>query len=122
MTYSELSLSLPDADALMFTVGAYDGAHCAHTHGTAPAVDSVHLLMLLAPPWRNVLHGRNQSMILKHRVVEVGAQVLGTQRSSAYQAGLHSRLKPRFRAVMAGHRASVFAVSTGDDASMTWGA
>lgn len=74
--YPELSLRLPDANADVAAVRAYDGAHGAHTQLTLPAVDAVHLLVLLAPPGGNVLHGWDQGVTLEHRGVQVGTQVL----------------------------------------------
>lgn len=110
VTYPELSLCLPDADAGMVAVWAYDSTHRAHTHSTLPAVDAVYLLVFLAPPGRNVLHGRNQRVILEDRGFQVGTQVLCTHGSSAHQTGLYSGLISSFRAIMAGHRAGIFAL------------
>ena len=107
--YPELSLCLSDADADMVAMGTYDCTHSAHTQCTLPAVDTVHLMVLLAFPERNVLHGRNQGVTLKHRGVQVGTQMLCTHGGPAHQTGLHSRLIYCFRAIMAGHRPGFFA-------------
>ncbi len=120
-TYPELSLCLPDADADVVAVRAYDSTHRAHTHPALPTVDAVYLLVLLAPPGRNVFHGRNQGVILEDRGVQVGTQVLCTHGSSTHQTGLHSGLIPSFRAIMAGHRGGLFALQPGEDAQTTWG-
>lgn len=120
-TYPELSLCLPDADAGVVAVRAYYSTHRAHTHPALPTVDAVYLLVLLAPPGRNVLHGRNQRVILEDRRVQVGTQVLCTHGSSAHQTCLHSGLIPSLRAIMAGHRAGLFALRPGEDANKTWG-
>lgn len=60
-------------------------------------------------------------MILEDGGVQVGTQVLFTHGSAAHQTGLHSRLITSFRAVMAGHRAGIFALRPGEDANTTWG-
>lgn len=120
-TYPELPLCLPDADADVVAVRPYDSTHRAHTHSALLAVDTVYLLVLLAPPERNVLCGGNQGVILEDRGVQVGTQVLCTHGGSANKTGLDSGLTPNFRAIMAGHRAGIFALWPGEDANTTWG-
>lgn len=107
-TYPELSLCLPDADAGVVAVRANDSAHRTHTHSTLPTVDAVYFLVLLAPPGREILYGRNQGMILEDRGFQVGKQVLFTHGSAAHQTGLDSELTPSIRAIMARHRAGIF--------------
>lgn len=99
-SHPELLLRLPDADAGVVAVRADHGAHGAHAHRTLPAVDPVDLLVLLAPPQGNVLHGRNQGVVLEDGRLQVRTEVLLTHGRPTHQAGLHSRLVPRFRAVM----------------------
>lgn len=101
-------------------MGTYYCTHGAHAHCTLPAVDAVHLMVLLALPERNILHGRNQGVILKHRGVQVRTQVLCTHGGPAHQTGLHSRLIYCFRAIMAGHRLGVFAFRPCKDANTAW--
>lgn len=102
-------------------MGTDDCTHSAHTHCTLPAVDAVHLMVLLAPPERNILHWRNQGVILEHRGVQVRTQVLCTHGSPTHQTGLHGCLIYWFRAIMAGHRSGIFAFRPCKDANTAWG-
>lgn len=74
--YPQLSLRLPDADAEVVAVRADHRAHRAHTHPALLAVYAVDLLVLLAPPGRNVLYRGDQGVILKDGGVQVRTQVL----------------------------------------------
>lgn len=106
--YPQLSVRLPDADADVVAVRADHCAHGAHAHSTLSTVYAVDLMVLLAPPAGDVLHGWDQSVTLEDRGVQVRTQVLRAHRRSAHQARLDSQVTGNFRAVVAGHEARTF--------------
>lgn len=103
--YPQLFLRLPDADADVVAVRADDRAHGAHAHSTLATVYAVDLMVLLAPPAGDVLHGWHQSVTLEDGGVQVRTQVLRAHRRSAHQARLDGQVTANFRAVVAGHGA-----------------
>lgn len=119
--YPQLLLRLPDADADVATVRADHRAHGAHALSTLPTVYAVDLMVLLAPPAGDVLHGGDQSVTLEDGGVQVGTQVLRAHGRSAHQARLDGQLTADSRAVVAGHGARIFYLRSGREANAMWG-
>lgn len=118
--YPELSLCLSDADADVVAVRADHRAHGAHTHGTWPTVYAVNLMVLLAPPARDVLHGGDECVTLEDGGLQVRTQVLRAHGCSAHQTRLHGQLTASFRAVVAGHGAGTFYLCSGRETNVMW--
>lgn len=89
----------------MVAVRADHRAHGAHAHFALPTVYAVDLMVLLAPPARNVLHGWHQSVTLEDGGVQVRTQVLRAHGGPAHQTRLDGQVTANFRAVVAGHGA-----------------